>query len=379
MLDKKHLLEKLTNDTAVNEKKITSKIILFVSLLLLFWVIYFLFFDMSFGFDNNKKPNADDVSSSGDITMKDDFDNKNGSYKQDSLSNENNFSQSESIATNHSLSITNSRANSSPVIGDRESPSVVLNASGYVVARRAATVSAELSGLLRQVLVEEGDSVSKGQVLAVLDRALAGAELDVVNHNIEVKRVSIAALEADINESQRESTRLQALRASNFVSEELFTQAQTRLFKHENALLVVKAEIAQLTAQKQLKQLEYDKHSIRAPFDGVVIEKNAQMGEIVSPDSAGGGFTRTGICTLVDMSSLEIEVEVNEAYIQKVFSGQQVNAILDAYKGENITSYVEAIIPAADRAKGVFRVRIKINELNEKILPGMGVTVSFLN
>ncbi|MEC4725326.1 efflux RND transporter periplasmic adaptor subunit [Shewanella sp. D64] len=256
---------------------------------------------------------------------------------------------------------------------------VVLDASGYVVARRAATVSSELSGLLRQVLVEEGDRVHKGQVLAVLDRALAAAELNLGNSNLQVNRVAIPALEADINESRREILRLQALRKSQFVSEELFTQAQTRLLKYENALLVANAEIARMRAEIQLKQLKYDKHSVRAPFDGVVIEKNAQMGEVVSPDSAGGGFTRTGICTLVDMASLEIEVEVNEAYIRKVFSGQQVNAILDAYKGESISSYVEAIIPAADRAKGVFRVRIKIRELNEKILPGMGVTVSFLN
>ncbi|TRY14003.1 efflux RND transporter periplasmic adaptor subunit [Shewanella hanedai] len=367
--DKKHLLEKLKNDTSVNESGIRSKVIIFISLIIFFWLIYFCLFYINNGdivFDGNsfegnrsdvvseKHPQIDEVTISSKIS--------NNSSTGDHAS------KSELGSESHPLISAS---------GDDEV--VVLNASGYVVARRAATVSAELSGLLRQVLVEEGDRVSKGQVLAVLDRALAAADLDLVNSNMQVKRVAIPALKADIHESQREAARLKALRKSQFVSEELFTQAQTRLLKHENALLVANAEVERMKAEIQLKQLKYDKHSVRAPFDGVVIEKNAQMGEIVSPDSAGGGFTRTGICTLVDMASLEIEVEVNEAYIQKVFSGQKVNAILDAYKGENIPSYVEAIIPAADRAKGVFRVRIKITELNETILPGMGVTVSFLN
>ncbi len=362
--DKKHLLEKLKNDTSVNESGIRSKVIIFISLIIFFWLIYFCLFYINNGdivFDGNssevvseKHPQVDEVTISSKISNN----SSTGVH----------VSKSELGSESHPLI---------PAPGDDEV--VVLNASGYVVARRAATVSAELSGLLRQVLVEEGDRVNKGQVLAVLDRALAAADLDLVNSNMQVKRVAIPALKADIHESQREAARLKTLRKSQFVSEELFTQAQTRLLKHENALLVANAEIERMKAEIQLKQLKYDKHSVRAPFDGVVIEKNAQMGEIVSPDSAGGGFTRTGICTLVDMASLEIEVEVNEAYIQKVFSGQKVNAILDAYKGENIPSYVEAIIPAADRAKGVFRVRIKITELNEKILPGMGVTVSFLN
>lgn len=254
----------------------------------------------------------------------------------------------------------------------------VLNASGYITARRIATVSAETMGLITSVEVEEGMQVKTGQILATLDDSLAKVNLQLAAARVVSLEASISSTETDLTEAQRVLERINTLGKESYISEAQQTRAQADTDKLSAALKASRADIE--TARLQVKQQQelLDNHTIRAPFSGVVTVKNAQPGEIVSPSSAGGGYTRTGICTIVDMGSLEIEVDVNEAYIGRVKAGQPVKANLDAYPGWDIPASVIAIIPTADRAKATVRVRIQIETVDERILPDMGVKVAFL-
>ena len=254
----------------------------------------------------------------------------------------------------------------------------LLNASGYITARRIATVSAEIMGLLTDVYVEEGMAVKEGDVLAKLDSAVAAVNLEFAQAQIEVQQAQLESAVANLDEAKRVLARVTELKESDFSSNADVTRAQANVASLEAQVLSAKASIkvSRLEASRQQERL--DDHTIRAPFGGVVTVKNAQPGEIVSPSSAGGGFTRTGICTIVDMDSLEIEVDVNEAFIGRVFNGQKVEANLDAYPNWTIPASVIAIIPTADRAKATVRVRIRIEEKDSRILPDMGVKVAFL-
>ena len=224
----------------------------------------------------------------------------------------------------------------------------VLNASGYVTARRIATVSSQITGLITEVNVEEGMVVETEQVLAKLDDALARVDYELAVARLASQRAAVENTRANLAEAERVFERAKKLRPQGLESEAELTQAPAR----------------------------YD--ALIAPFAGVVTVKNAQTGEIVSPGSAGGGFTRTGICTIVDMDSLEIEVDVNEAFIGRVEAGQRVIANLDAYPDWDIEAAVIAIIPTADRAKATVKVRIQIKDKDARILPDMGAKVAFL-
>lgn len=265
-----------------------------------------------------------------------------------------------------------------PIATEREQLETVLNASGYITARRMATVSAEVMGLISSVDVEEGMRVQAGQVLARLDDAKARVSLDFALAQIQVQRAQEASIHARLREAQRQYRRFAGLRDKNYSSKAQLTQSEASVDSLVADLKSARAniEVAKLEAQRQRERLE--DHIIRAPFAGIVTQKNAQPGEIVAPSSAGGGFTRTGICTIVDMNSLEIEVDVNEAFIGRVSARQRVNANLDAYPEWNIPATVIAIIPTADRAKATVRVRIGINSKDPRILPDMGVKVGFL-
>jgi len=254
----------------------------------------------------------------------------------------------------------------------------ILNASGYITARRMATVSAEIMGLITDVRVEEGMQVEKGQILAKLDDAVASVNLQFAEAQVKVTEARLGSIKANLAESKRVLKRATELNAADFSSEASVTRAQANMESLEANLESAKADIivARLEAQRQRER--YDDHTIKAPFNGIVTVKNAQPGEIVAPSSAGGGFTRTGICTIVDMDSLEIEVDVNEAFIGRVFDGQRVEANLDAYPDWKIAASVIAIIPTADRAKATVRVRIRIIDKDKRILPDMGVKVAFL-
>lgn len=253
----------------------------------------------------------------------------------------------------------------------------ILNASGYITARRITTVSSDTMGLLTSVNVEEGMAVKQGQVLAKLDDAVAAVTYQLAQARVEVLLAQLASIESDLAEARRNLDRTRKLDRSKFSSEAQLTQAETNVDKLLSQKTSAEADIkvAKLEVKRQGELLQ--KYSIRAPFSGVVTEKNAQPGEIVSP-SASGGFTRTGICTVVDMDSLEIEVDVNEAFIGRVFPNQEVVATLDAYPDWDISAKVIAIIPTADRARATVRVRIGLLEKDTKILPDMGVKVAFL-
>ena len=261
--------------------------------------------------------------------------------------------------------------------GSQSGERTVLNASGYVVARREATVSSKVTGKVLEVLIEEGMKVKEGQILARLDDTnvkasfrLAEAQLASASAALEETRVGIRQAEIDLR-------RVADLARSKIASDSDLDKAQAqtdalkaRLVQQEAGVKVAKTELA--AWQQQL-----DDTIIRAPFTGIVTSKNAQPGEMISPISAGGGFTRTGICTIVDMDSLEIEIDVNESYINRVVAAQPVEATLDAYQEWKIPCKVIAIIPTADRQKSTVKVRVGFDKLDPRILPQMSVKVAF--
>ena len=254
----------------------------------------------------------------------------------------------------------------------------VLNASGYVTARRRATVSSKVTGKVIEVNVEEGMEVREGQVLARLDDATLQAALRLYRAQLEAARRQIPESEV----------RLEQARVMLRRQEQLFQQGLNTPNDIDNAKAEVDSLVARIaSAQEQVKvaesqiamqQTAIEDTIIRAPFSGVAISKDAQAGEMVSPVSAGGGFTRTGISTIVDMKSLEIEVDVNESYINRVRTGQPVSAVLDAYPDWQIPANVITLVPTADRQKATVLVRIGFQKLDPRILPDMGVKVTFL-
>lgn len=252
-----------------------------------------------------------------------------------------------------------------------------LAASGYVVARRKATIAAELTGKVVELLVEEGMTVQQGQALARLDSVLVEKDLALARSRAEGAEAAHAAIAAELADVERILKRTRALSQQNFASDADLSKAEARA-------AVLGAQARQAQAQLETARLDVQrteamlaKHMIRAPFDGVVVERSAQPGEMISPMSAGG-FTRTGVCTLVDMSSIEIEVDVNEAFIGRVKPGGAVNAVLDAYPNWTIPAAVIAIVPTANREKATVKVRIGLKQSDPRILPDMAVKVTFL-
>ena len=258
------------------------------------------------------------------------------------------------------------------------SEGAVLNASGYVVARRLATVSSKVTGRLVEVLFEEGARVEQDQVLARLDPSMAQAEYDVAEKSLLAARRGLREIEVRLADARRTLERNRSLVERKLVAQSVLDASEAEADALAARLASARAEVAVAESNLALRRQSLDDLVIHAPFAGVVISKDAQPGETVSPISAGGGFTRTGIATIVDMASREIEVDVNEAYINRVRDGQQVSAVLDAYPEWSIPAYVISIVPTADRQKATVRVRIAFDELDPRILPDMGIKVSFL-
>ena len=254
----------------------------------------------------------------------------------------------------------------------------VLDASGYVVARRQATVSSKITGKITEVLVEEGLEVEEGQVLARLDDSIPRRQLELAEARLESARSSLREIEVRLHEAELDLRRAQELSGAGVSSQSALDRAQAE-YDSQAARLAAERDVVDVAErQVALSKQQLEDTIIRAPFDGVAISRDAQAGEMISPTSAGGGFTRTGLSTIVDMSSLEIEVDVNEAYIQRVTSGQRVVATLDAYPDWKIPAYVITTVPAADRQKATVRVRIGFDRLGDpRLLPDMGVKVSF--
>ncbi len=254
----------------------------------------------------------------------------------------------------------------------------VLDASGYVTARRQATVSAKITGKIAAVLVEEGMAVREGQVLARLDDSMTRRQLALAEASRDAARSRLREIEVRRDEAALELRRQQDLAASEVASRRDLDLAQAEYDSLVARLESARDEVEVAEREIALYRQQIEDHLVRAPFDGVAISKNAQPGEMLSPMSAGGSFTRTGVSTIVDMASLEIEVDVNEAFIHRVEPGQRVVATLDAYPDWKIPATVITTIPAADRQKATVRVRIAFDQLGDpRILPDMGVKVSF--
>jgi RND family efflux transporter MFP subunit len=261
---------------------------------------------------------------------------------------------------------------------DSPAGAAVLNASGYVVARRRATVSSKITGRVIEVIVEEGKPVRKNQVLARLDAttyeralALTRAELEATRHAVTENRVRLEQARLTL---QRDK----ALRADGILNQADLDSAETEVRALDARLALSEEQVLVSERQVALRQNDVSDTIILAPFDGIAISKDAQPGEMISPVSAGGGFTRTGICSIVDMASLEIEVDVNESYINRVSPAQRVEAVLDAYPEWRIPGQVITMVPTADRQKATVLVRIAFDKLDPRILPDMGIKVSFL-
>lgn len=252
----------------------------------------------------------------------------------------------------------------------------LLNASGYVTARRQATVSSKVTGKVTEVLIEEGMTVEADQVLARIDSSNVEKSLRLAEAQLESSRQALGETKANLEQAEREVRRLTELRAEQAASQVELDRAETDAKSLQARLARQVAEIAVGDREVAIWKQQLDDAIIRAPFAGVVTAKNAQPGEMISPMSVGG-FTRTGICTIVDMGSLEIEVDVNESYINRVQTGQPVEATLDSYPNWQIPAKVITIIPTADRQKATVKVRVGFEQLDPRILPDMSVKVAF--
>jgi RND family efflux transporter MFP subunit len=255
----------------------------------------------------------------------------------------------------------------------------LLNASGYITPRRRATVAAKVTGRVEQIYAEEGLHVKSGQVLATLDCSQPNAALTSAKSDRDATAAALADLQVQSANADREAVRAQGLHTAGVISPQALDTAKTTAESLHSKIALTKEQVHAADSRIGVAKEDADNCIVRAPFDGIVVSKDAQRGEIVSPISAGGGFTRTGIATLVDMNSLEIEVDVNESYIARVQGGQRVSATLDAYPDRELPAKVRTVIPTADRQKATVKVRIAFDKLDDMILPDMGVKVAFLS
>jgi RND family efflux transporter MFP subunit len=255
----------------------------------------------------------------------------------------------------------------------------LLNASGYVTPRRRATVAAKITGRVTGVFFDEGMRVKEGQLLATLDDSDAKRALDAAIADRNASQAAIADLEVQLKYAEIQLHRAQVLFDEKVESQEALDTARTNVDSLKAKIALAKVQVEASAARIQEAQQNVDNCVIHAPFGGIIVSKDSQVGEMISPMSAGGGFTRTGIATIVDMNSNEIEVDVNEAYIARVEPRQKVTATLDAYPDWQIPSHVRTIIPTADRQKATVKVRISFDKLDPRILPDMGVKVAFLS
>ncbi|HZV90217.1 MAG TPA: efflux RND transporter periplasmic adaptor subunit [Candidatus Binatus sp.] len=263
-----------------------------------------------------------------------------------------------------------------PEIGGR---SAILNASGYVTPRRRATIAAKITGRVTGVFFDEGTHVHQGQLLATLDDSDTKRALDSAKADRDASQAAITDFQVQLRLAEIELRRAEALRNAGVQSQEQLDTSSAAADSLKAKIALAKQQVQSSEMRIREAQQAVDNCVINAPYDGIVVSKDAQVGEMVSPISAGGGFTRTGIATIVDMNSNEIEVDVNESYIARVKDRQKVTAILDAYPNWEIPSHVRTVIPTADRQKATVKVRISFDKLDPRILPDMGIKVTFLS
>jgi len=260
-----------------------------------------------------------------------------------------------------------------------DGPVSVLDASGYVTPRRIATVSSKITGKVQDVLIEEGMQVEEGQILARLDPTDAEAQSALAASQLAATEAALGEARATLVLAEQTLRRAREMTAAKLQPLSTLDQAKADFDARRARLGQLQRQVQVARDQLSVTQLGVENTIIRAPFKGVIVAKAAQPGEMSSPVSAGGGFTRTGIGTLVDMDSLEVQVDVNEAYIGRVKPEQPVEAVLNAYADWRIPASVIAIIPTADRAKATVKVRIALGSRDPRIVPDMGVRVSFLD
>jgi len=256
----------------------------------------------------------------------------------------------------------------------------LLNASGYVTPRRRATVAAKITGKVREVYIDEGMRVSEGQILAQLDDSDYVATLNSAKADRDATAAALLDLQVQLGNAERELQRTKDLNAAGIQTPQQLDTAQTLVNSLKARIDLTQEQIVASDAKIKIELQNIENCKVRAPFAGMVVTKDAQPGEMISPMTAGGtgSYTRTGIGTIVDMNSNEIEVDVNENYIARVQPGQHVTAVLDAYPDWQIPAHVRTVIPTADREKGTVKVRVSFEHLDPRILPDMGVKVAFL-
>lgn len=256
--------------------------------------------------------------------------------------------------------------------------SSALTASGYVVARRQATVAAQITGQVRSILVSEGIKVGAGQLIARMDASAMNSMVASASARRSGSFAQIAGIDAELAAARATLGRYEELSARGFATRKDLEAARAQVAVLQSRRAQAMAEVSAAAADLQGARVQADQYNIYAPFAGTVIAINAQEGEIVSPASSGGGFTRTGICTIVDMDSLELEVDVAEAHIARVSAGDPVEISLSAYPDVAYRGKVITVVPIADRSKASFKVRIEILNKDERMLPEMVANVRFL-
>lgn len=259
------------------------------------------------------------------------------------------------------------------------SGSVGITANGYVVARTRASVSSRISGRLASLAVEEGSVVRRNQVLAVLENAdyeaaLAQAEADSVRVDAQVKEA-----EATRDQLRRDLARSRELLARNLEPKRTVEDLESQLAGAEARVGVQRAQVAASRASIAYARANLENTYIRAPFDGTVLRKDAEVGEVVAPVATGGGLTRGAVVTMADLKTLEVEVDVNEAYIAQIRDDQPARIVLDAYPSASFSGTVRQIVPTADRQKATVQVKVSITDRDPRILPEMGARVEFLS
>ena len=254
----------------------------------------------------------------------------------------------------------------------------LLNASGYVTPRRRATIAAKITGRVTSVHFDEGTHVQEGQLLATLDDSDVQRQLESAKADRDTAQAAIADYQVQLKNAETELVRAQKLQSAGVQTQQALDTAVMAADSLRAKIALAKQQVVGSAARINEAQQAVDNTVIRAPYAGIVVSKDAQVGEMVSPVSAGGGFTRTGIATIVDMKSLEMEIDVSESYIARVTSGQRVKAFLDAYPDRELGGYVRTVIPTADRQKATVKVRITFDKIEDFILPDMGIKVTFL-
>jgi RND family efflux transporter MFP subunit len=254
-----------------------------------------------------------------------------------------------------------------------------VTANGYVAARTKASVSAKIPGRLAYLSVSEGSSVKQGDIIARLDNADYQAAVAQAQANVATADASIIEARADRDQLAREANRIRDIRTrnANLISEQDLESATSRAAQAAARANAADARKKSAEAALRMAEANMDNTIIRAPFSGTVLRKDAEVGEVVAP-SVGGGLTRGAVVTLADLQTLEVEVDVNEAYIGRIRSGAAARITLDAYPDTTFKGAVRQVVPTADRQRATVQVKVSILDHDPRILPEMGAKVDFL-